>query len=729
MEIVLGEPAHPADFSRVVNEGTHSSYRVLDTTALIPRLHRFYWANRADPRRWLSAALCTARIVVATSGQIQTRLGTNLQPMEEGERTFTLVEFMQRGESPDPRDPRIAIADAILNEALKTVLSLSVDPEKYLQVSPQSKSAKHYRNAIYRHMRKSGWCPSDLSMLFGRLNDSCLYYISHLERPNPTQTHNMVRIHDDDATTAHEDSKLCSTSTCALRLLSDDTYDTQHADGCNRDECYEMVADRDEVADILKGGSLPLVMSISEGDDSRTVSLVPFSPGSDLAYVAISHVWSDGLGNVQRAALPRCQMLRLSNLIRNLPGRAADIVLFWIDTIGCPPDAAHQDEVQNLAISMMRQTYEDATAVLVLDSGLGQQQIQYMDDTEILMRIVCSGWNGRLWTLQEGALAKTLIFRFADAMYDVDDGRKRLLQKTEDICLELCVKPIILQRLHEFRGFKVVAGEQDQMIIALSNALRFRATSVATDEPLCLGALLGLDVGVIVRAAPSERMSKLWGMLRSFPSFFLLFPFPRLDAHGYAWAPRTFLLRDIQKAGSKSAGMRMDLAFTSGTIIAPLDIRPEGLFVRRPGFVFKIGSRSVSEQFSIHDETGKSWCLQAFLGESDHSRRYRGGRFFRFSPFDVSGTEEIAVLHTMLPHETAMALRGVGINWSFMNLVCIFGEKDDVIYARRVCGAICQEYLGAPAQATFLSYDHPTVGEIGVFPAVSRAEHQAWCLV
>jgi hypothetical protein len=108
-------------------------------------------------------------------------------------------------------------------------------------------------------------------------------------------------------------------------------------------------------------------------------------------------------------------MLRLSELIRGLPGCTLNSALFWIDTIACPPDAAGQNEAQDLAISMMRQTYEDACAVLVLDSWLQSLAIKGLSDTEILLRIVCSAWNSRPWTLQEGALANTLFFQFAHA--------------------------------------------------------------------------------------------------------------------------------------------------------------------------------------------------------------------------------------------------------------------------------------------------------------------------
>jgi hypothetical protein len=174
-----------------------------------------------------------------------------------------------------------------------------------------------------------------------------------------------------------------------------------------------MMVDEHENFRILNSGCIFLILPIDHSNKDRTVTVIESGP--DIAYVAISHVWTDDLGNVQRNALPRCQMLRLSELTRSLPGCAPNSTPFWIDTIGRPPDVAGQNEAQGLAVGVMRRTYEDAYAVLVLDSWLQSLAIKGLSDTEILLRIVCSAWNSRPWTLQEGALANTLFFQFADA--------------------------------------------------------------------------------------------------------------------------------------------------------------------------------------------------------------------------------------------------------------------------------------------------------------------------
>ena len=61
-----------------------------------------------------------------------------------------------------------------------------------------------------------------------------------------------------------------------------------------------------------------------------------------------------------------------------------------------PPDGTGQDDAQSLAMQLMRNTYEDATAVLVLDVWLLSSISIGQSDTEKLMRIFCCIWNTRL---------------------------------------------------------------------------------------------------------------------------------------------------------------------------------------------------------------------------------------------------------------------------------------------------------------------------------------------
>lgn len=57
----------------------------------------------------------------------------------------------------------------------------------------------------------------------------------------------------------------------------------------------------------------------------------------------------------------------------------------------------------------MRQSYQNANIVLVLDADVKGSSSDCTSE-ELLIRITCSGWIQRLWTLQEGVLAQNLYF-------------------------------------------------------------------------------------------------------------------------------------------------------------------------------------------------------------------------------------------------------------------------------------------------------------------------------
>lgn len=85
-------------------------------------------------------------------------------------------------------------------------------------------------------------------------------------------------------------------------------------------------------------------------------------PQRDVEYVAISHVWSGGLGNVSSNAIPTCQFKRLSALVGSLFNGTPHP--FRLDTLCFPLEP---QEAYNLALVRMRESYEKADRVL--DSG------------------------------------------------------------------------------------------------------------------------------------------------------------------------------------------------------------------------------------------------------------------------------------------------------------------------------------------------------------------------
>lgn len=345
------------------------------------------------------------------------------------------------------------------------------------------------------------------------------------------------------------------------------------------------------VHSILKGGSIPLVSPYND-DDSAQLCIVEAAPGID--YVAISHVWLDGLGNLQKNALPRCQLRHLSELASNafqFMGKTRT-PLFWVDTICCPLE---DGEAQDLAISRMRDTYEKASCVLVLDSWLEAQSSEALNDCEIMMRITCCGWNRRLWTFQEGALAEQLLFKFSDCLFDIDDATARIYYDKYE-AFDLTLKTPIIMKVLDARGFR---RDMDAIlrIKTIMSSLKFRSTSVASDEALCLGVMLNLDVMEIIQSSTKheERMAVLWAMLSEAPAELAIFDGRRLALEKFRWAPAT-LLSPI------NPGWGPVVRYSRGNCS---QITPEGLKFRFPGFELSCQNGTIFRVFHFKEEESK----------------------------------------------------------------------------------------------------------------------------
>ncbi|GAB1309869.1 hypothetical protein MFIFM68171_00079 [Madurella fahalii] len=209
-------------------------------------------------------------------------------------------------------------------------------------------------------------------------------------------------------------------------------------------------------------------------------------------YVAISHIWADGLGNLARNGIPRCQMLRMSQISRQILAPNAGACYFWLDTLCCPPDSMDQPNEQNLALDLMRDTYAKANTVLVLDRRLLRQDLPDAPGS--------------------GSTATVL----------------------------LNIRTDILHRWYTIRKFKDL--DESNRFYALYSSLASRTTSVLEDEPLCLAILLGFQVSAVADGKTHEgRMLKFWAMFDELPAEIMDHYDARMTVPGFRWAPQSFV--------------------------------------------------------------------------------------------------------------------------------------------------------------------------------------------
>jgi hypothetical protein len=235
---------------------------------------------------------------------------------------------------------------------------------------------------VEKEMLAVGWCPSDIESVKLKYNSlQTLYILSKMNRLNSARGHIS-----------------CDRHQCLLYQI-DDNYKVAHVQ--ERCRCSMLFVDLGAVIAALEKPNVIPLLKFLPGGGTEQLKVEVVESSSDTVYVAISHVWADGLGNPKANHLPRCQLARLKMMINALDvtsdERTSTGTLLWIDTLCCP---AQRGEAKNKALEKIPKVYKDAKHVLVLDSWLYSVASAQLHPSEILLRIFNSSWMRRLWTLQ-----------------------------------------------------------------------------------------------------------------------------------------------------------------------------------------------------------------------------------------------------------------------------------------------------------------------------------------
>lgn len=250
----------------------------------------------------------------------------------------------------------------------------------------------------------------------------------------------------------------------------------------------------------------------------------------------------------------------------------------------------------------------------------------------------------RLWTLQEGILARNLQVKFEDGLYALNaEEVVKWIRKLGSASLQ----NFAVQLGSTFIDVRLEDEDCDNVdheLYRITRMLRGHSVSVKSDEPICLGALLRLNVKAIVEEVPDvsilsqwqrdvdlrdRRMYKLWSLL---PGAQHTIPIPRdmifsyggtrLTKKGFRWAPNTllgvegragrlFLKKGASRAKISPEGLRLtSLSFAVSGMdgvnsllasklldqIWPYDAWPYDLILDKGGQWYKIGANHEIDQ-------------------------------------------------------------------------------------------------------------------------------------
>lgn len=114
---------------------------------------------------------------------------------------------------------------------------------------------------------------------------------------------------------------------------------------------------------IIETGEVP-VITVDKSNGVIRLLVSRCSASSAGEYIALSHVWVDGLGSTTQAGIPECQASRLGRLIHDASGGVDNA--FWIDSLCIPEGKASRKK----SIAMMKNIYRNASKVLVIDQTI-----------------------------------------------------------------------------------------------------------------------------------------------------------------------------------------------------------------------------------------------------------------------------------------------------------------------------------------------------------------------
>ncbi|KAI0801243.1 hypothetical protein C8Q74DRAFT_478489 [Fomes fomentarius] len=344
----------------------------------------------------------------------------------------------------------------------------------------------HQTKTIGKRLEENGWCPFTVEAL----KTTTMLPTSPFLTPYSPGHH-----------------VACNRISCVAHNLNSAEYKTQHAPGCSDPSCPFIAPSIAHVSGLLSIGQIPVI--IYDGCQLAVRNAV------DGPYIAISHVWADGLGSVTEAGLPTCQISRIVGFARQLVPDGA----FWVDAL-CVPDVK---ELRKRAILLMAKTYRKADQVIVFDSGLRTLCRSSSPFKEIVFRIVTSSWMQRVWTLQEAMLARGLHFEFADGLFPItqlEEAYQHIMSLVPSSLGKVPRDPFVVEFMPQnlslmFNRKKGSASKRlrttrTYTLQDVVSLLRYRTTSKPEDETIAIAGLLRTDTTRLLAESDADaRMRRL----------------------------------------------------------------------------------------------------------------------------------------------------------------------------------------------------------------------------
>ncbi|KAK0789732.1 hypothetical protein LTR75_012264 [Friedmanniomyces endolithicus] len=440
---------------------------------------------------------------------------------------------------------------------------------------------------LKRRMQIEGWCPYTIWKLYNVGNVDELVYGYCLGTVRTQQDH------------SH-----CTIAECVANSTKVNESTPVHIKDVCHDGCNSVCAPFMKIVGIIKEGGVPLLqIGNSEGDRLGLSARRLQDEGT--AYIAISHVWADGLGSSNTNTIRQCQLRRLADRLEVIREREQCGPLYiWVDTLCVPVGPTFQRQ-RDAQIQKMHEIYQKAYAVIVLDADT--LTMKESDPFELIgMRLYMSAWASRLWTYQEGSLTDRLFVMTKEGYIDLDAriqaarARDPLYDNPSHNLVDATLRATIfglgrsnsepLLKTDNPQPTHPAADRASQIAL---HAMKDRSSSRPDSEALIIGSALGLNIQPILHAGPSDRMPALIKAMAHPPANLMFSTGPRLTQRGFRWAPRSILrsrggyaANAVEDAVSLDSA-QLDADERSPRLMCELHPEGEGLVSFNPGILLK----------------------------------------------------------------------------------------------------------------------------------------------
>lgn len=390
VEACGGRPMHfnTSEFITWTEEGT-----LVITTEMLPKYH-WYWTTFStysedyDERQEEMTRAETIDLCLKKANEVFERIAVQVTRFDAtDEETWT-------------RRTAVLVSISMIAEWILEARTSAVQEQRL----PDSYNLEWRVPSLRKLLHHQGWCVGETMKMIEDSKTTFLCYLCSLDRLSTGKNH----------------ANCNSEEGCKASHTDYSNYKRRHVSTSLEACCCSSVGPEiHEVANELGRGNIPLVVVSGE----RGFHLLGYDMEKPRKYVAISHVWSHGLGNPTENRLNECMFLQIQQLVNELYDDSESPVPFWIDTMCIPPQknlTRHQNRMRKVGIMHMAEVYEKADKVLVLDQSLQETRAD-VDYVEAMVRVAYSEWSTRVWTLTEGRLGSELYFQFQDRAMSIEE--------------------------------------------------------------------------------------------------------------------------------------------------------------------------------------------------------------------------------------------------------------------------------------------------------------------